>query len=235
MILIGIFALEAGAAPVKKDRKYYEARGEIVWEVPTNEKLIAITFDDGPDPKYTPLILDLLDQYNAKSTFFAVGSRATQFPELAQRIANEGHELSNHTFSHLYLRGNVATDQYLNDIMKTQNIIAELTGTYPRLFRPPGGYYNEKIVHIAKQAGIQIILWSWHQDTKDWKRPGPQVIASNVLKNIKNGDIVLMHDHVRLSQTVDALKLILPELEERGYKLVTVSELLSHYKVFENR
>lgn len=235
MLLLSLQSHGVEAAPVKKDRKYYETRGQIVWEVPTDEKLIAITFDDGPDPRYTPIILDLLKQYSGKSTFFTIGNRVEQFPELAKRAVEEGHELSNHTFSHLYLRNGISSKQYLNEILKTQEVIKNLTGHLPTLFRPPGGYYNDTVINAANEVGIQVVLWSWHQDTKDWKNPGVDKIVNKVLNNVRNGDIILMHDHVRHdSQTVEALKIILPELQQRGYKLVTVSELLSHHKMFRS-
>jgi len=218
--------------PVKKDRKYYEARGDIVWEVKTDEKMIALTFDDGPNPRITPLILDLLKQYDAKATFFTLGSRVQQFPELARRVVAEGHELSNHTYNHLYFRSGLDEARYLDDILKAQQVIRQTTGQLPRLFRPPGGYYNDAVVHAAKLAGInQVVIWSWHQDTKDWRNPGVDKIVSKVLNNARNGDIVLMHDHAeRTSQTVEALKTILPELKQRGFRMVTVSELLSYGK-----
>lgn len=228
-------ALAAGPAysePAKKGRGYYEARGEIVWEVPTEEKVIALTFDDGPDPVDTPAILELLRQYEAKATFFVIGQRVEKYPALAQREMEEGHEIANHTYSHRYMnKSKHAVSQIEDEMIRTERSIVEATGRKPQLFRPPGGYYNEQVVSAAKRAGYKVVLWSWHQDTEDWHTPGVGIIVGKVLKNARNGDIVLFHDYVEgKSQTVEALKQILPELKSRGFRFITVSELLTHRK-----
>jgi Predicted xylanase/chitin deacetylase len=213
----------------KHDRKYYESRGEIVWDVPTREKLIALTFDDGPNARTTPLILDLLKQYDAKATFFVVGNRIDRFKKIIQREAAEGHEVANHTYNHIYLTRKVQKDTIRNELMATQQKIAAVTGQSSRWFRPPGGLYNETVVKIAKEKGYTVALWSWHQDTRDWSTPGVDKIVSKVLNNAHSGDVVLMHDNVRGStQTVRALERILPELQKRGFHMVTLSELAEH-------
>ncbi|EPY14945.1 polysaccharide deacetylase family sporulation protein PdaB [Paenibacillus sp. cl6col] len=217
------------SAPARRDRAYYEGRGDIVWEVPSAGKRIALTFDDGPDPTRTPVILDLLKQYNAKATFFVVGWRVKSHQELVKRTVREGHEIANHTYHHKYFRKGVTKAEIEEEIMKAHRVIEEVTGTPPQLFRPPGGYYNERLVEIAREKGYRVILWSWHQDTKDWRSPGVDRIVNKVLGHARNGDIVLMHDLVEGStQTIQALKKILPELKRRGYSFVTVSELMAH-------
>lgn len=215
-----------------KGREYYEARGEIVWEINTDEKVIALTFDDGPNAAQTPQILDLLKQYDAKATFFVVGKRMEKYPDLVRREANEGHELANHTYNHPYFKQSTPSEQIRQEILKNQQLITSLTRQKPRLFRPPGGFYSENIVEASKEAGYLTVLWSWHQDTKDWRSPGVDKIVRKVLDNARNGDIVLFHDHVENNpQTVEALKQILPELKQRGFRFVTVSELLPFNKM----
>ncbi|WP_213581874.1 polysaccharide deacetylase family protein [Paenibacillus sp. J2TS4] len=215
-----------------KGRDYYEARGEIVWEVKTEEKVIALTFDDGPNPVQTAQILDLLKQYDARATFFVVGRRMEKFPDLARREVAEGHELANHTYSHRYFKKSTPIDQIRQEIVKNQQLITSITGQKPHLFRPPGGFYNDNVVKASRDAGYLTVLWSWHQDTKDWSSPGVNKIVRKVLDNARNGDIVLFHDHVeRNPQTVEALKQILPELKQRGFRFVTVSELLNFNKL----
>lgn len=214
----------------KKDRYFYEKRGEIVWEVPLEDKKIALTFDDGPYPDTTEQILDLLKQYHAKATFFVIGNRVDQFPETIKREIAEGHEIANHTYNHFYFKGTMEPLMMQNEILKTEQSIMHLTGKKPRLFRPPGGFYNEQMLQIAKKLGYTTVLWSWHQDTKDWRSPGVNSIVKKVLNNARNGDIVLLHDYIPGStQTVRALRIILPELEKRGFEIVTVTELI-HYK-----
>lgn len=226
-------AQTASAAPEKKGREYYEPRGEIVWEVPTTDKVVALTFDDGPDPVYTPKILELLEKYHAKASFFVVGERAERFPQLIVEEFRHGHDIGNHTYGHTYfnLRKNGQEKIFEQEIRRTEETVFALTGRLTPLFRPPGGFYNSRLIDYTKSHGYLPILWSWHQDTRDWARPGTGRITSKVLHNLRSGDIILMHDHVEgRSQTVDALKIILPEIEKRGYRCVTVTELLKHQK-----
>jgi polysaccharide deacetylase family sporulation protein PdaB len=219
------------AAPQNKNRSYYEARGEIVWEVPTKEKIIALTFDDGPDPVDTPAILDLLKKYDAKATFFAVGKRVEMYPELAKREILEGHEIANHTYDHSYFHKRIAVEKIEADIQKAESIILNTTGKKPSLFRPPGGFYGDNVVNASKKAGYLVVMWSWHQDTEDWNTPGVNKIVNKVLNNARKGDIVLFHDYVEgKTQTIEALKKVLPELKSRGFRFVTVSELLTFRK-----
>ncbi|WP_442603238.1 polysaccharide deacetylase family protein [Paenibacillus sp. KN14-4R] len=228
LLLFAMPALLAMDAP--KDRAYYEKRGDILWEVRTNSKVIALTFDDGPDPFQTPQILDLLKEYEAKATFFVVGNRVQKFPDLLKREIAEGHEIANHTFYHPYFNRNQTSTKIEQEILLTQEAIMKIGNIRPTLFRPPGGYYNETLVNTARRNGYNIVLWSWHQDTLDWRSPGVDYIVNKVLNNARNGDIVLLHDHVekRGTNTIQALKKILPELKSRGYQIVTVSELMTY-------
>lgn len=228
-VTVALYAGYAGAHPASqlRDRSYYEERGDIVWEVPTEKKTIAFTFDDGPDQRQTPKILEVLEQYQAKATFFVVGDRVDRFPEIVRMELSKGHEIGNHSYHHPSFQ-NLGRDSILSELTKTQQAISQATGQTAVLFRPPGGSYNQNIINISKDNNLQLILWSWHQDTKDWKAPGVQRIVNKVLNNVRNGDIILMHDYVyNSSQTSEALKIILPELQKRGYSFVTVSQLLS--------
>lgn len=208
-------------------RKELEPTGYVTWEVPTNEKIMAITFDDGPDPTYTPQILKTLRQYNAEATFFMIGFRIQRNPYLIEQVLKEGHEIGNHTMNHLYARS--ATGQKLhNDILEGKRYLQKWVDK-PLLFRPPGGYINESVFTTATEAGYQIVLWSWHQDPRDWSNPGKDKIVDHVLNNAKSGDIVLLHDGGGdRTQTVEALQEILPALQKQGYRFVKVSELLKY-------
>jgi peptidoglycan-N-acetylglucosamine deacetylase len=229
LLILATLPVTVAAAP-NRGRKYYESTGEMIWEIPTEEKVIALTFDDGPDPDNTAHILDLLKQYNGKGTFFLIGEKVKRNPELAKRAFEEGHELANHTYHHLFL-SNRSYHKLEKEITDTENGIIEATGKKPTLFRPPGGIYNDNLISLARKHGYLVIMWSWHQDTKDWSRPGVRKIVSRVLDNLNNGNIVLFHDYVEGgSQTIEALKLILPELQKQGYRLVTVSDLILYKK-----
>lgn len=217
----------SGEGEPRKDRAYYESRGLAVWEVPTEHRVIALTFDDGPDPQETPEILDILRQYHAKATFFVVGREAEQHPEIVLREFMEGHEVANHTYSHRYFDGATTDADIVRELSDADAALTKITGVKPKLFRPPGGVYNESVVGMSLSKGYSVVLWSWRHDTKDWRRPGVKRIADHVINHARGGDIVLMHDHVQgRSQTPDALRLILPELQKKGFRFVTVTELL---------
>ncbi|WP_246187868.1 polysaccharide deacetylase family protein [Paenibacillus tengchongensis] len=223
----GGWAGRVQADPAVKNRTYFEQRGEMIWEVATDQKVIALTFDDGPDPAETGQILDVLRKFNAKCTFFAIGKRLAEYPDIARRVAQEGHELANHTYNHVYFKPPISKKQVAEELVLTENEIVKITGRHSRLFRPPGGMYDETLVEISNTLGLKPVLWSWHQDTRDWNRPGVWNISQKVIRNARSGDIVLFHDHVYgESQTREALTIILPELAKQGYRFVTVSELI---------
>lgn len=191
------------------------------------EKCIALTFDDGPHPKYTVQILDILKKYNAKATFFVIGQNAEKYPEIVMREYSDGHEIGNHTYSHPDLK-KISAENFLQEIEKTNRVIKDITGTEPRLFRPPGGYLSNAIVNEITEQNSTAVLWSWRQDTRDWECPSVGCIVSTVLGNLCDGDIVLFHDYnSQNSPTPDALEEILCKLSKQGYKFVTVTELMS--------
>ncbi|MBS4176755.1 polysaccharide deacetylase family protein [Lederbergia citrea] len=208
-----------------KGRAYYEESGDVVWDVVTEEKLIALTFDDGPHSTFTPQILDILAKYNAKATFFVIGEHAKKFPNIIKRQVKEGHEIANHSFTHY---NPIKKGEALKkELRQTDDILYKITGTKPAFYRPVGGYYNDQIINTSVHEGYRVIMWSWHQDTEDWKRPGVNKIVSKVLSGHQPGDVVLFHDAGGdRSQTVKALSIILPALEKEGYEFVTVSQLL---------
>ncbi|NEU29555.1 polysaccharide deacetylase family protein [bacterium LRH843] len=227
-MLFVLFAFDHSvyADKVIRDRTYYEKKGDVVWDIPTKEKLVAITFDDGPDATFTNQILEILKGYNAKATFFVVGDRVKKNPDILKRMASEGYEIANHTFSHPNLQ-RISEKDFVEELTQTEEAILAITGKKPTLFRPPLGYYDDDIVNKAKEFNYLVVMWSWHQDTYDWRNPGVHNIVNKVLTNIRNGDIILFHDYGgNRSQTVQAVKIIMPELVKRGYHFVTVSELL---------
>lgn len=225
--LVGLIIIYANfhADAQEKNRFYYEKQGHVLWDVKTKEKVVALTFDDGPHPEYTRQILDILERFDAKATFFVIGQHAENYPELILREFEAGHEVANHTYSHSQFKTNRQLEQ---ELTKTNEILYGITGIYPNLFRPVGGNYNERLINTAISKDFKVIMWSWHQDTEDWKQPGVKRIVNKVLKGTKPGDVILFHDAGGdRSQTVKALLEILPTLKNQGYKFVTVSELMS--------
>ncbi|MBQ8578920.1 MAG: polysaccharide deacetylase family protein [Clostridia bacterium] len=196
---------------------------------------IALTFDDGPSPMYTAEILDYLQAEDVRATFFVVGTQARMAPELLRREEAEGHEIGNHTDSHPRLsRLPIATvsaacadcSVLRREIEACAETVYEATEMRTTLFRPPEGYCTEAISAAAADMDYRIILWNI--DTRDWDNAMAADIAQNILDNVTAGDIILFHDSVsrKDSQTLAALKLVIPKLKEQGYQFVTVSELI---------
>lgn len=210
----------------EKGRSYYEETGQVVWDIQTEEKIVALTFDDGPHPKYTTQVLDLLAKYQAKATFFIIGQNAKKNPDVILRAHQDGHELANHTYTH-NLKASIPVLQA--EIEQTNELINKITNFQPVLFRPVGGEYTDEMIKAVTDNGYKVVMWSWHQDTQDWKNPGVKKIVNKVLRGTKPGDVILFHDGgAQRDQTVEALKEILPALQKKGYKFVTVSELMEY-------
>ncbi|NMA82590.1 MAG: polysaccharide deacetylase family protein [Epulopiscium sp.] len=207
----------------------FKTSSQIVSSGPSEKKRVALTFDDGPHPIFTPQILDILAENEAKATFFVLGMYAQRYPDIIKRQAAEGHEIGNHTFTHIDIH-QVSKEQIEDEFLKTQEIIFSLTGSFSSLFRPPYGLYDVDILNLTKENNTTLILWSTFQDSKDWSNPGINKIVDVTVSKIQNGDIILFHDYVykKNSHTVEALKIILPKLKEEGYEFVTVSELLEN-------
>ncbi len=198
----------------------------LVWYVQTDEPVIALTFDDGPDPKYTPQVLETLRRFGAKATFFVIGRNVEQYPDVLKQVAADGHEIGNHTYSHPLRLRKEGNGEVAQQLTKTAELVAQLTGQQTRVFRPPGGAYNGNLVGVAKSLGYEVIIWSWTTNPSDAYAPGVAQIVHRVTDDAAPGDIVLLHDGNPHPQTVNALPEILRILSEKGFRFVTVSELL---------
>ena len=204
---------------------YQEVAGHKgIREVKTRQKVVALTFDDGPDQETTPRILKILKQYDAKATFFVMGRRAEEFPGQLAQIVYEGHEIGNHGYSHRWLTK--LSDEELNEeIAKTEALITPY-GPKPLLFRPPGAFYDNRIIETLQTKGYSMVMWSI--DSRDWARHDPQGIAAEVVHKVKPGSIILMHDGAYAPKSPDAAALLLERLSKEGYQFVTISELLAY-------
>lgn len=191
--------------------------------IKTSEKVIAITFDDGPHPQNTPRLLDMLKERKIKATFYVVGNMVTYNPQLLKRMIEEGHEIGNHTVTH----GNLArmsNESLRAELQKAHEQITKEAGVAPRTMRPPGGAITkDQKEFMLKEFGYPTILWS--VDPEDWKRPGPSVVTSRLVNGATPGGILLVHDLHK--PTVDAMPSTLDQLLAKGYKFVTVSELIA--------
>src|SRR4051794_11864944 len=184
---------------------------------------IALTFDDGPSAALTPKLLDLLAARHLKATFFVVGQNAADHPDILKRAVREGHEIANHSWSHPNL-GKMSDEAVRRELQKTDDAIVAATGKRPTLMRPPYGSITasqKKWIH--QEFGYRIIIWD--VDPLDWKRPGPSVVTARILKETVPGSIVLAHDiH---APTIEAMPATFDQLMKKGFKSVTVTELLA--------
>ena len=194
-----------------------EGSTEEVEEVDDGIKQIALTFDDGPDPKSTIQILETLNKYDAKATFFMLGSRVEYYPEIAKKVQEAGHELGNHTWTHPDLT-NANVEKVHNEINETSSIIENVTGQKVTAFRPPYGAVNKT---VRSQTNLPVVLWDI--DTLDWKHRDPNQLLEQVKGATKDGSIILMHDIHQ--STADGLDAVLAHLQSEGYTFVKVSEL----------
>lgn len=197
---------------------------ELLHRVETTQKIVAFTFDDGPDPLYTKQIVQQLTIHHAHATFFVIGRKVAQYPNIIKYEVEKGNEVGNHSFSHDL---HWSSPNAFQEIKLTQEQVYRATGIYPKYFRPPMGIINPLIRQAAKQAHLRIVLWAWDQDTRDWNGRIASAITQHVLDHIHPGDIILFHDGAsKQTNTVQALKVLLPALERKQYKVVTISELL---------
>ncbi|WP_406208237.1 polysaccharide deacetylase family protein [Kitasatospora sp. NBC_01560] len=184
---------------------------------------VALTFDDGPDPVHTRQVLEILDRYDARATFFCVGHHVAALPDEVRRIAAAGHELGNHSWSHPFLP-DLTAGQLREQLDRTAEAVARVTGETPTRFRPPYGALSPEVP--AALEGRPTILTMFDVDSRDWTRPGPGQITATVLEATGPGSVVLMHEGAGdRGQTVQALPSIVEGLLERGLELVTVGEL----------
>lgn len=188
-----------------------------------NGPYIALTFDDGPSAKLTPKLLDLLAAHHIKATFFVIGQNVAENPEITARAAREGHEIGNHSWSHPNF-AKMSDEAVRRELRKTDDAIRMATGSAPTLLRPPyGSITSRQKKWIADEFGYKITLWD--VDPLDWRRPGPAIVRDRILRNTRPGSIVLSHDiH---PGTIEAMPATIEQLEAKGFKFVTVSELIS--------
>lgn len=195
-----------------------------------DKPVISLTFDDGPDPRYTPQILNILADYNCKATFFVMGQAAEQFPDLVLRMAREGHSVGNHTYSHRH-PWMITSTQALNEVRRTTDILQRITGSAPRWFRPPFGRLRSVMRQEAHREQMLTVLWN--HSIVDWGPLGTEAGIMRRLSHIKPKDIVLMHDgkrdHNRPERLIRHLPGFLRSLVEKGVLTCGLDELPSPF------
>jgi peptidoglycan/xylan/chitin deacetylase (PgdA/CDA1 family) len=201
-----------------------------VHRVRTTEKVVALTYDDGPHPVYTPQILSILRKYRVKATFFMIGKNMDKYPEIVRRVVADGHAIGNHTYTHPSDINADSRAQAKGEMEACEKTIERLTGRRSYLFRPPKGFMDEIVYSAAKRMGYRTILWTVCADNHT--APTPRLMADRVLSQVRPGAIVLIHDGYLPIRWKDvrATPLIIEGLRREGYRFVTIPELLR----FEN-
>ncbi|MCL2288595.1 MAG: polysaccharide deacetylase family protein, partial [Candidatus Bathyarchaeota archaeon] len=212
MLLLGLVAF-CGTAPV-------EATDTSSNMTINSNKMIALTFDDGPS-EYTNRLLDILSENNAKATFFVTGSKVGANQQVLEKALLQDCEIVGHTWSHSDLTS-LSVVEIKQELLKTNNELQDKLGVYPQMFRPPFGEINNNIITAAEELNLAIILWSI--STLDWQNQNAAKIHETIVNNVHDGAIILCHDTIEA--TIDAMDTTIPELISKGYTLVTVSELL---------
>lgn len=192
-----------------------------VYSVGTEEKKIAISFDAAWGREHTLPILDILDQYGVKTTFFLVEFWAADYPEDVEEISRRGHEVQNHSSTHPDMT-TLSVEQVRKEVESTERVIEEITGVKPDLFRPPFGAYDNKVIGTIEGMGYKVIQWS--VDSHDWMKISADQIAERVISRIKPGSIVLFHNDA--AHVEEYLPGILEEAKEQGYEVIPVGQLI---------
>ncbi|MDT8903712.1 polysaccharide deacetylase family protein [Anaeroselena agilis] len=198
-------------------------------EVKTSQKIVALTFDDGPYPPYTGKVLDILREEEVPATFFVIGRNAARHPDLVRRMVAEGHQVGNHTYNHVdLLKADRAT--IADEVDRTNRVIAAITGASARVVRPPHGFRDAVVLEVMAERGLKVVEWSVL--SRDWTNPGVDTIVRRTLDKVKSGAVILLHDGDGVAaaaprtQTVEAARLVIRDLKARGFKFVTVDEIL---------
>jgi peptidoglycan/xylan/chitin deacetylase (PgdA/CDA1 family) len=211
-------ARKTPAGPVRTP----DPANKLIREHGTGRKWVALTFDDGPHPEYTPQFMELLKSKNVRATFFLLGPMVKNRPELAKQLVDSGFEVANHSWKHPTL-SKLSPDAIREELQKTTDIITEATGAKVELLRPPYGSANKKVQDICDELGLRII--TWNIDTDDWrKETTADKMTSTVMTNLRDGSIILMHD--RSDKAFETTANVIDMIREKGYEFVTVGELI---------
>jgi peptidoglycan/xylan/chitin deacetylase (PgdA/CDA1 family) len=204
-----------------------DMKGKILWHGNRSLPEIALTFDDGPNAKNTPKVLDILKQYDVKATFFVLGKFAEKNGGILSREAAEGHNIGNHTYSHV--KGTMTDIKMIQEeLRKTDRLIARYSGSKVKYFRPPFGFENWRFLTEAEFMDYTVVLWTL--DVADWDHTKKEnYMVSKILKATRNGSIILLHDGGSSREAViDALPKIIKGLKRKGYQFVTIDEMIAH-------
>lgn len=192
-----------------------------IYSVETDDKKIALSFDAAWGDDFTLGILNILDQYDIKSTFFLVGFWVDKYPEHVKEISKRGHDVGNHSTNHPYMT-KLSDEEIIKELNKTGDKIEELIKEKPILFRPPFGDYDNRVINLCRENNYYVIQWD--VDSLDWKELGVQPVVDRVTRNARNGSIILFHNNAKY--ILEYLPIVIERLQNEGYEIVPVSELI---------
>lgn len=229
-ILIGVLSVILLASSVFYVQAYNKHKP--IYEIRTNKKIVALTFDISWGNKTPTPVLEILKEHEVTATFFLSGPWVKQYPEIAKQINTDGHEIGSHGYRHINY-SNLSKSEVKEEVMKAHKDIKEVTGVDAKLIRTPNGDYSNHVIEGIHECNYEAIQWG--TDSLDWMNPGVNTIIERVTKRAHPGDIILMHASDTCKQTVDALPVIIEELKKKGYTFVTVSDLLKEAKTDEDK
>ncbi|MBO8138284.1 MAG: polysaccharide deacetylase family protein [Desulfotomaculum sp.] len=226
-VVLSVAVIRTGDVTTTAAENAVKQQQAAYYQVKTDEKVVALTFDWSYGTKVAQPVLDILKERNIKCTFFISGPAALKYPEISKRIAEEGHEVASHGHEHVDFN-KLPKEKIKENILNAHKNIKEATGKEPNFIRcPNGAWKGGDVLKAANEVGYTVIQWD--TDSLDWfKDRTPEQIAQQVLKNVHPGDIILMHASDVTDRTPKALPMVLEGLEKQGYKIVTVSELLKY-------
>ncbi|MEE9168584.1 MAG: polysaccharide deacetylase family protein [bacterium] len=200
----------------------------IFWRANTEEPVVALSFDDGPHPIFTPGVLNILDKHDIRATFFLIGRNVEARPELARQILDKGHEIGNHTYTHATLP-RIEDHAVISEIRTTSDVIAHACGGLTTLLRPPRGLFSRRVINLIEANGHKTTIGDVYP--RDTTLPGAPVIIQRVLRRVRAGSVIILHEGFSFengdrTQTMESLKSIVPELKKRGFQFKTISELI---------
>jgi peptidoglycan/xylan/chitin deacetylase (PgdA/CDA1 family) len=199
--------------------------GPYVCRGASSRRCVALTFDDGPDPRSTPALLDLLRDAKVPATFFCTGQQVAAHPELAARIAREGHLIQNHSYTHNHATNIFTVARLRAELTQTQAVIQKITGVAPRWFRPPMGLTNPRVFHVARALGLIVVGWTARGF--DTKLTEPTLIVARILRKLRPGAILLLHDgNIPAERLTKTVRLLLAELRARDYEVARLDHVV---------
>ncbi|MBS4535942.1 polysaccharide deacetylase family protein [Clostridium sp. D2Q-14] len=226
LVILGLVLLSIFSVLIKSEnnniKQVFSPNKELpIYCVNREDKKISISFDAAWGNQYTNEILDILDEYDVKTTFFLVEFWVDKYPDLVKEIDARGHELGNHSSNHPYM-SKLNEKQIVDELKKTEDKIYKLTNKKTNLFRPPFGDYNNRLIQVCRDNDYHVI--QWNIDSLDWKEKGMQPVVDRVVKNVNDGSIILFHNNAKY--VTEYLPVVLKELKDKDYEIIPISELI---------